>query len=144
MSIINGIFIHKSVGKNSRINEAICGKQLTFSEVFWWKKKDVCYFIVLISKKHLGHRAEVIILVTFFQLYDFIKWYFTDWLEFKSVNQEKLSKWKKNVAKNVLQVQQTNFFSSRKKMWSQYTNLNFKKETKHINWKLLYMKWDKV
>ena len=45
----------------------------------------------------------------------FIKWYFTDWFELKSAGQEKLSKWKKDMAKNVLQVQQTNFFLQERK-----------------------------
>lgn len=67
------------------------GNNSLFQKYFDGKKKDVCYFIVLISKKHLGHRAEVIILVTFFNCMillrsDILQ---TDWLEFKSVNQEK-------------------------------------------------------
>ena len=48
-------------------------------------------------------------------LYSFIKWHFTEGLEFKSASQEKLSESKMNVAKNVHQVQQTNLFLPKRK-----------------------------
>ena len=50
---------------------------------------------------------------TFLKLYSLIKWHFTEGLELKSASQEKLGK--QEWGKNVLQVQQSNFFLQERK-----------------------------